>query len=91
MTPSQRARTGLFYLKEAILEVLLHESNLTQSEISKRLGIPPSQVANRFGIIGGILGLLQEEGLVQNDGDPNALRWSLTETQRDLLSFILEE
>ncbi len=88
MQPLQRARTGLFYLKEAILEVLLHEPNLLQGEITNRLGIPQTDVGNSYGIVGGILGLLRKEKRVQSDNHPNKPRWDLTATERDLLTVL---
>ena len=76
------ARLGLTYLEEAILEVLLHEPNLIQSEISNRLGIPETDVGNSYGIVGGILGLLRKKRRVTDDNHPSKPRWHLTRIER---------
>ncbi len=88
LSPKSRARIGLCHLEEAILVVLLHEPNLRQGEISNRLGIPPTDVGNYYGIVGGILGLLRKEKRVQSDGDPNKPRWDLTEAERNLMTAL---
>ena len=88
LSPKSLARLGLCHLEEAILVVLFHEPNLTQSEISKRLGIPPTDVGNRYGIVGGILGLLEKDQRVESDNHPNKPRWNLTEAERNLLTVL---
>ena len=77
------SRMGLHHLEEAILSVLFQEDGLKQNEISKRLHIPPTDVGNSYGIVGGILGLLQKDERVIQKED---FSWCLTEKERSLLT-----
>lgn len=78
------ARMGIRQLEEAILSVLLQEDGLKQAEISKRLYIPPTGVGNSYGVVGGILGLLRDDGYVIKKGNTS---WYLTKEGRSLLTF----
>lgn len=68
MTTKQMARLGLFYIEEAILEVLEAESEpLDGPEISRRVGIescsdPDRKLENAHAVVHGVLvKLLREE------------------------------
>lgn len=88
-TTKQHARLGLFYLKEAISEVLFNaqdEGPLQPNEIRKRLGIPkavePSDRSNT--LILGIIFHLQSEGRVHYITE-GGRGWKITETEASLL------
>ena len=79
--PRQMARLGVFYIQEAILDILEAETELLQpSEISRKIGIiPPDEgPALRFAIVHGALAKLQNEGLVEKVEN---IGWRLAENQ----------
>ena len=80
------ARMGIRQLEEAILSVLFQEDGLKQAEISERLHIPPTDIGDSYGIVGGILGLLREDGYVVKKGN---ISWCLTKEGRSLLTFFV--
>ena len=69
--PKQLGRIGIFYLEEAVLEVMGDEP-LKAWEISKRLGIPAYSEQNtwNYAIVHGILRKLQAEGRVERSPFP---------------------
>ena len=87
LSPISLARIGLCHLEEAILWVLFHKGNLRQGEISKQLNIPKTGLSGGYDIVDGMLRILEGEKRVQNDSNPNAPRWNLTEVQRNLMTF----
>ena len=79
--PKQMARLGVFYIQEAILDILEAETEpLLPSEISRKIGIiPPDEgPALKFAIVHGVLAKLQNEGLVEKAEN---MRWKLAESQ----------
>lgn len=87
--PRHYAQTGLTYLKEAVLRVLLRESDLRPYQISHRLDIPKAQKDDYYPIIHGVLDMLETEKRVQSDGHPSTPRWNLTAAERNLLELIV--
>ena len=75
--PKQMARLGVFYIQEAILDILEAEP-LKPAEISRKIGIiPPGDgPALKFAIVHGVLAKLQNDRLVVKleNGD-----WTLAE------------
>ena len=81
LRPKQLARIGMFYIEEAILDLLLEAERSTQqglgpTEISRRLGTLLSGSNFRDSIVAGFLEKLKNEGLVNNKTRGN---WMLTE------------
>ncbi len=80
------AELGLFFLKDAVLSVLLeaeHEGEppLSMAEISQRLGIPSTDLANNtsyYYILRGILVRLEDEGRVRRDPEATH-KWQITD------------
>ena len=81
LRPKQLARIGMFYIEEAILDLLL------EAEMDKRQGLGPTEISRRLGtllsggnfrdaIVAGFLEKLKNEGLVNNKKRGH---WMLTE------------
>ena len=83
-SPKQLARIGIFYLEEAVLDVLYNESELRPGQISERAGIPSTTNLEPavYAIVRGILSKLQNEGRVE-DIDPPHPKWRLTAEERE--------
>ena len=83
MTTKQMARLGLFYIEEAILEVLETEpGGLPPAEIGNRIGIgrypDPDNRVDRNALLYGILVKLLTEGRVESViSDSNIRHWKL--------------
>ena len=93
LQPEQLARMGLFYLEEAVLDVLyevVHSGNdqepwLTTAKISKRLGIPASNTGLGYPLIRRILEKLLSEARVQRRSlDRGCVRYRLTKEVREI-------
>ncbi|MYE89946.1 hypothetical protein F4X33_13225 [Candidatus Poribacteria bacterium] len=85
LRPKQLARIGVFYIEEAILDLLLeaemdNRQGLGPTEISKRLGTLLSGGNFRDAIVAGFLEKLKNEGLIKN---PQRGHWMLTEMERE--------
>ena len=64
-----QAQTGLEMLKEATLEVLLHNVGMQRQEVTDALGLCLDSEPGKSGeIISGVLCLLREEDHVKNEG-----------------------
>ena len=83
-SPKQLARIGIFYLEEAVLDVLYNESELRPGQISRGAGVPDttSFEGATYGIVRGILSKLQNEGRVE-EIDPPYPTWCLTAEERE--------
>ena len=85
--PEQLARIGIFYLGEAMLDVLCEAYNqepLTAKEVGRRVGISRRQSENWVDdtIAYGVLDILQNEKRVKNNQPGRgAGRWQLTEKE----------
>ena len=81
--PKQLARIGIFYLEEAVLDVLNNESELEPNQISKHAGIPSTTgiPGAAYSLIRSILSKLQNEGRVEGIEPPHP-KWRLTEEER---------
>lgn len=81
-------RTGLFHLKEIVLDVLLDARRkgkplLQPKEIRDRLGIPPTkdEGISRSSLILGILYYLKDENRVQSKWEQGSDKWKITEQE----------
>ena len=85
LRPKQLARIGMFYIEEAILDLLL------EAEMDKRQGLGPTEISKRLGtllsgsnfrdsIVAGFLEKLKGEGLIKN---PKRGHWVLTEMESE--------
>ena len=85
LRPKQLARIGMFYLEEAILDLLF------EAEMDKRQGLGPTEISRRLGtllsggnfkdaIVAGFLTKLKDQGLVKNVGRGD---WRLSEMERE--------
>ena len=92
LQPEQLARIGLFYLEEAVLDVLyevVHSDNdqetwLTTAKISKRLEIPASDTGVGYPLVRYILDKLLSEARVQRRSlDRGGARYRLTKEERE--------
>lgn len=85
LQPEQLARMGLFYLEEAVLDVLYeNETWLTTAKISKRLGIPASDTGLGYPLVRCILDKLLSEARVQRRSlDRGGARYRLTKEERE--------
>ncbi len=92
LQPQQLARIGMFYLEEAVLDVLyedVHGDNdqqtwLTTAKISKRLGIPASDTGLGYPLVRYILDKLLREARVQRPSlDRGGARYRLTKQERE--------
>lgn len=87
----QEVRTGLFHLKEAVLDVLLDARNegqplLQPKDIRKRLGIPAiGEADTRSSLILGVLYYLNDEERVQCKWE-GTYKWYITEKEALLRS-----
>ena len=82
MNPKQQARLGLFYLEEAILDIL-SDGEARPEIISKHIGIrslTDERHSTSYSIVIGILVKLKEEERVERCDDA---RWQLTERERE--------
>lgn len=83
MTPKQMGRLGLFHIEEAILEVLLEESEgLKPGQISRRIGIvgySDPELNLRYAVVWGALIQLKSKGLVEKCATGDTQRWKLTD------------
>ena len=84
LEPEQLARIGIFYLEEAVLDIL-HEARhseewLEPKEISERLDIARSPCYHLHATVHGILGRLMDEGRAEHDSKARK-RWQLTEEE----------
>ena len=81
LRPKQLARIGMFYIEEAILDLLF------EAEINKGDGLGPTQISKKFGtylseyshpnaIVYGFLEILKNQGLVESVGRGD---WRLSE------------
>ena len=85
MTAKQMGRLGVFYIKEAILEVLQTEpEGLPPADISRAIGIRGYYSGNEnygstihYYIVRGILNKLYSENRIERAGESQ--RWKLTE------------
>ena len=71
LSPIQKARKGLDYLEEAILDVLQAESSaVTPAYITERIGVNPMVIeatgANYSSIVITVLEMLEEKGKVKS-------------------------
>ena len=88
-TSKQMAKRGMFYLKEAVLDVLWEarcnkESYLQTDEIRKRLGIPPeTERSGHNSLILGVLYYLFDEGHVSRQRTPQN-EWKISEQEASL-------
>ena len=82
MTPKQATRVALFYLEEAVLDVLnaAPEEGLYLSEIAAQTA-EPGQGFNS--ITTGCLQRLQGRGLVEQPAGKKGTRWTITEAGRE--------
>ena len=81
--PKQLARIGIFYLEEAVLDVLLEakyeQEYLQPAEISRRAGM--THVLYESGDMAyGVLAKLEGEGRVESSPKPKR-RWQLTDEE----------
>ena len=85
LQPEQLARIGMFYLEEAVLDVL-HEADM-----DKQQGLGPTEISRRLGtflswynpgdlIVAGFLIKLEDQGLVAHVGRGD---WRLSEKGRE--------
>ncbi len=85
LQPKQLARIGMFYLEEAILDVLF------EAEMGNRQGLGPTEISKRLGtflpwynpgdlIVAGFLIKLENQGLVVH---PRRGDWRLSEKGRE--------
>ena len=83
-SPKQLTRIGIFYLEEAVLDVLYNESELRPGQISERAGIPSTTNLEPgvYAIVRGILSKLQNEGRVE-EIDPPYSKWGLIAEERE--------
>ena len=86
----QMAKRGMFYLKEAVLDVLWEarcnkETYLQTDEIRKRLGIPPTtdERSGHNSLIIGVLYYLFDEGHVDRQRVPQN-EWKISEQEASL-------
>ena len=84
----QEVRTGLFHLKEVVLDVLLDAQRegqpfLQPKEIRERLGIPPTKTEDisRSSLILGILYYLKDEERVLSQWQQGTDKWQITEQE----------
>ena len=85
MTTKQMGRHGVFYIEEAILEVLETEpEGLSPADISTAIGIPGYHSGNEtygkgvyYYIVRGVLDKLYSENRIERAGASQ--RWKLTE------------
>lgn len=92
LQPEQLARIGVFYLEEAVLDVL-HETVrgdndqgtwLPPAKISKRLGIPASDTGFGYPLVRCILDQLLREARIQRPSlDKGSARYQLTNEERE--------
>lgn len=86
------ARSAVFSLKEAVLEVLFQAQSgeyLQSKEISRRLGIPRSSSAVQpYGLIRGTLYLLLDEKRVEHVTN---VGWRISHSEEALLSGLLDQ
>ena len=89
-THKQMARRGMFYLKEAVLDVLWEarcnkETYLQTDEIRKRLGIPPTtdERSGHNSFILGVLYYLRDERSVDRLRNPQN-EWKISEQEASL-------
>ena len=92
LQPEQLARIGMFYLEEAVLDVLyeaVHGDNdsktwLTIAKISKRLGIPASDRGLGYPLVRCVLDKLLSEARVQRPSlNRGGARYQLTKEERE--------
>ena len=87
LEPEQLARIGIFYLEEAVLDVLFrayNQESLSAREISRRAGLPRRQTEKWEDdmIAYGILDKLQTERRVKNNQPGRGPdRWQLTDKE----------
>lgn len=87
LSPKQLTQKGVFYLEEAVLDVLFRAYNqefLSSREISKRAGLPRREHEKWEDdmIAYGVLDKLQVEGRVKNNQPGRGPdRWQLTEKE----------
>ena len=84
LRPKQLARIGMFYIEEAILDLLL------EAEMDKREGLGPTEISKRLGtlleyeipdaIVAAFLVKLKNKGLIKN---PKRGHWVLTEMESE--------
>lgn len=78
----QHARFGLFYLKEAVLELLFNRQDvdpLRTTEIRDQLGLPHENAGEPEHLIKGVLHHLHNDGYVEKDHEPNSpVKWKIT-------------
>ena len=85
LRPKQLARIGMFYIEEAILDLLL------EAEISTQQGLGPTEISRRLGtylsgdsypnaIIYGFLAMLERRGLIEK---VERGQWMLSEIERE--------
>ena len=86
------ARSAVFSLKEAVLDVLFQARSgeyLQPQEISRCLGIPrSSSAAHPYGLIRGTLYLLLDEKRVEHITN---VGWRISESEVELLSGLLDQ
>ena len=85
LEPEQLARIGMFYIEEAILDLLLEvemseQQGLGPTEISRRLGTFLSWYNPGDGIVASLLIKLEDQGLVVHPGRGD---WRLSEKGRE--------
>ena len=87
LSPKQLAQKGVFYLEEAVLDVLFrayNQESLSSREISRRAGLPRRQTEKWEDdmIAYGVLDKLQNEGRVKNNQPGRGPdRWQLTDKE----------
>ena len=84
LEPEQLARIGIFYLEEAVLDVLHgakhNEEWLMTVEIYRQVDISRSSRNSYLPILAGILDKLEGEGRIERDSKRKQ-RWQLTEEE----------
>ena len=87
LSPKQLAQKGIFYLEEAVLDVLFrayNQESLSSREISRRAGLPRRQTEKWEDdmIAYGVLDKLQNERRVKNNQPGRGPdRWQLTDQE----------
>jgi repressor of nif and glnA expression len=81
LEPEQLARIGMFYLEEAILDLLFEaERGLGPTEISRGVGTLLPGGNFKDAIVAGFLAMLEHRGLVEHVGYGD---WRLSEIERE--------
>ena len=91
LQPIEPTAIGLSYLKSAVLDVLTIEPDLKPAQISKRIGIPASNIGMSYPIVRGLLDQLKNEGRVVESHDRKHSPWKLTENERNVRTSHLSQ